>query len=157
MSCWKYKHDCLETPPEGYFGFVYMIVARHSSNLPAEMHGKVYVGKKQFSFSVKKKLSKKARVGTRKRVTRVQKDSGWLNYWGSNKELIADVKKYGEENFIRRVLSLCKSKAELSYWEVYHQIDQEVMFENSYNGWISCKVFKKTLNGTDRNTDVATC
>lgn len=145
-NCWTYKGNCLESPPEGYFGFIYIISVKYDSSLPKEMKGKVYVGKKQFTYSVKKKLSKKARQTTRKRVTKVQKDSGWLNYWGSNKELIADVKKYGEDKFIRRIVQFCKNKSELSYYEVVHQIDQNVMFSNSYNGWISCKVFKKTLN-----------
>lgn len=144
MSCWKYKGKCLEEQPENCFGFIYMIVAT-SKSLPKEMQGKIYVGKKQFSYSVKKKLSRKARAGTRKRVTKVVKNSGWLNYWGSNKELIADVKLYGEDCFSRTIIKLCDNKTQLSYWEVFHQIDQEVMFNNSYNGWISCKIFKKQL------------
>lgn len=146
MSCWTYKRECLKKQPENYFGFVYLISVKYDDDIPVELQGKVYIGKKQFSYSVKKKLSKKARVGTRKRVTKVQKDSGWLNYWGSNKELIQDVKKYGEDKFIRRILLLCKNKSELAYWEAYYQFDYDVMFSNSYNGWISCKVFKKTLN-----------
>jgi hypothetical protein len=146
MSCWKYKKECLEEPPSGYFGFIYMIYGKYTDKLPKELQGKIYVGKKQFTYSVKKKLSKKARKTTRKRVTKVQKDSGWLSYWGSNKELISDVKKYGEDCFERVILELCKNKSQLSYGEVYHQIDKNVMYENSYNGWISCKVFKKFLN-----------
>lgn len=140
----------MEEQPEGYFGFIYMISVKYDKDLPKEIQGKVYVGKKQFSHSVKKKLSKKARKTTRKRVAKVTKDSGWLNYWGSNRELVADVKKYGEDKFIRRVLMLCKNKAELTYFEMFHQVDQDVMFANSYNGWISCKVFKKNLH--DGNT-----
>ena len=144
MSCWKYKGKCLEEQPDDAFGFIYMIVA-NGNKLPPELKDKIYVGKKQFSYSVKKKLSKKARVGTRKRVTRVSKNSGWLNYWGSNKELIADVKKYGEDQFSRFIIRFCENKSQLSYWEVFHQIDQDVMHVNSYNGWISCKIFKSTL------------
>ena len=53
-------------------GFVYMII-NHSNN-------KKYIGKKLFTKSKSYQKNKK------KRKTRVSSD--WLNYYGSNKELI---------------------------------------------------------------------
>lgn len=140
-DCWlDLNGKCLYTAPEGYFGFVYLI-----THIPS---GKIYVGKKQFAYSTKKKIGKRfiKQTKTRKRVERVQTDSKWLEYWGSSKELLADISLYGKENFKRQVLCYCLSKAELTYYELKYQIDYDVLYVNSYNGWIKGTVFKTTLN-----------
>lgn len=141
-NCWLYQEGkekviCLETPPEDYFGFVYKITNT--------INGKIYIGKKQFTFKVKTKLSKRARKNTRKRVQVKTIDSKWINYWGSSKELLEDIKKLGKSNFKREILAFGKNKAHLSYLEVYFQIHENVMLNPSYNNWISCKVFKNQI------------
>lgn len=136
-SCWVYQEKCLEEAPEGHFGFIYIITNK--------LDGRIYVGKKQFTFRKKTKLSKKARVGTRKRVNVTRTDSGWLNYWGSSKALLADIELLGKENFKREIICFAQSKSRLSYYEVAQQIEHEVMFVPSYNGWISCKIYKNKL------------
>lgn len=139
-NCWiEIKTGkCLYEPPEGYYGFTYLIVN--------EQNGKIYVGKKAFTFNVKKKLSKKARKGTRKRVEVNKKDSGWLSYFGSSNELKEDIKVFGEGCFTRYILDFCKSKTELSYMEVKQQIVYRVLEVPSYNNWISCRVYKRFMN-----------
>ena len=139
-SCWYYGSKCLEEAPEGYFGFIYMI-----TNL---LDGRIYVGKKQFTYKKRTKVSKKARkaAGTRQRVITGRVDSGWQGYFGSCVPLKADVKELGEDNFKREILFLCNSKAELTYMELKYQIEKRVLFTPSYNGWISGKVFKSTIN-----------
>lgn len=136
-NCWKFQEKCFEEAEENQFGFIYCI-----SN---KIDGKVYIGKKQFTFRKKKVLSKKARIGTRKRVEVSRVSSNWQNYWGSSKSLLEDIAKLGKHNFERTILKFCKNKSELSYWEVYYQIQYEVLFKPSYNGWISCKIMKNRL------------
>lgn len=140
INCWIdiSTGKCLYEPPDGYYGFTYLIVN--------ETNGKIYVGKKAFTFNVKKKLSKRARKGTRKRVEVNKKDSGWLKYFGSSNELKEDIKIYGEEPFTRYILDFCKNKSELSYAEVKQQIIHRVLEVPSYNNWISCRVYKRFIN-----------
>lgn len=138
-DCWTYQGDCLSIPPPDIFGFVYLITNK--------LDGRIYVGKKQFLHKTKTRLSKRTikATKTRQRVVRGTKDSGWLTYWGSCKELTADIAKLGVENFSREILGFYRNKAELAYYEVLYQIQLKVLFGISYNGWISCKIFKNKL------------
>jgi len=132
----------MKRQPLEYYGFVYRISVADSEDLPKEIRERIYIGKKQFTYNRKRRLSKKKRKETGKRVIREQVDSKWLGYFGSNKQLIEDVKIFGEKYFKREILHLCYSKAQLSYYEVKEQIGHNVLSINSYNGWISCKIFK---------------
>lgn len=148
QNCWLHNKICLEVPPEGHYGFVYQITVQKDKSIPKELWGKVYIGKKAFTFSTKKKITKKVikETGTRKRIERGTKDSGWQNYFGSSVKLKADLEKYGKENFKREILCFCKSKNELAYNEVKYQIQYDVLHQNSYNGWISCKIYRDKIN-----------
>lgn len=139
MNCWLYNNDCLTEPPEGFCGYIYLI-----TNL---LDKRIYVGKKQFAILKKTRVSKRTRkkTGTRKRVNFQKVDSQWLDYWSSSIELQEDVKKLGEENFKREILTLCKSKAELSYSEGYYQYKYDVLHKPSYNKWIFVRVRKANL------------
>ena len=136
-ACWLWQEKCLETIPEGMFGFIYLITNK--------LDGRIYVGKKQFTHKKRTVLSKKARVGTRKRINVSQIDSGWKNYWGSSKSLLEDIKQLGQHNFSKEVLMFCTNKSQLSYYEVVNQIGYKVLERPSYNGWISCKIYKNKL------------
>lgn len=139
---WLLNGKPMKRQPSEYYGFVYRITVSDSDDLPKEMQGKIYIGKKQFQYKRKKRLSAKRRKETGKRVERSLVDSKWLSYFGSNKQLIADVKNFGEKYFKREILHLCYTKAQLSYYEVKEQIAHNVLSINSYNGWISCRIFK---------------
>lgn len=141
-NCWIYNGKCLYTPPEGFYGFVYVII---------DDQGKNYWGKKAFTHSQKKKITKKVikETKTRKRVEKIQKDSGWLEYWGSSKFLI----EYLDEKPIRRlestrhIVKLCKDKASLAYWETKTLIDNDVLFrDDCWNGNIAGKYFKGKIH-----------
>lgn len=122
------------------FAYIYLI-----SNL---IDGRIYVGKKQLSFSKKKKLSKKAKKlpeNKGKRVTRVLVDGGWETYWGSCKELTEDIKKLGQHNFTKVILQTVYNKAQASYYELVWQIKLEVLTTPSYNGWLKATVYKNRL------------
>ena len=140
MNCWLLQNDCLESPPDNTYGFVYCIINKRD--------GRIYVGKKAFTFRKKKVLSKKARLvaNTRKRTAITAVDSKWQKYWGSSKPLLEDVKTLGEKNFERRILGFARNKSELSYLEVHWQIQMKVLHVPSYNGWISCKIYRKHLS-----------
>ena len=109
---------------------------------------KFYVGKKAFFHNKKKKLTKKElaeQTGPgRRSTTKVEQvDSGWRNYWGSSKELLADVKSLGEDKFEREILRFCSTKKQLTYYEIHYQIQYAVLFTDSYNDNILGKFYRK--------------
>jgi len=152
MSNWLYNDDgskiaIAEDFSTDKYGFIYKI-----TNLET---GKYYIGKKAFFHNKKKKLTKKEiaeQTGPgRKATTRVdQVDSGWKLYWGSSKELLADVKKLGEDKFERLILKFAKTKKQLTYYELESQILHNALFDNtSYNDNILGKFFKKDFVTTE--------
>lgn len=118
---------------EGYASFVYII-----TNLET---GKKYIGKKIFKSIQRKKIKGK----TRKK--KVEKDSGWKNYYGSNLELLADVEKLGADKFKREILKLCKTRGTASYYEAKYQMQHEVLEYPDlwYNQWVMCKVHRSHI------------
>lgn len=134
-QCWTYQGKCLEKAPDGWYGFVYCIT---------DDQGKKYWGKKAFSHRVKKTLSKRARVGTRKRVKVEQVDSKWLGYWGSSKQLLEYINDRGStEGFRRDIVKLCEDRQSLTYWELTTLIMNGVLFrDDTWNGNILGKFFK---------------
>jgi len=142
---WHLDDGSLDEFPEehatGYYGFTYII-----TNLETN---KFYIGKKAFIHNKKKKLTKKeiaehTGVG-RKPTTRVDKvDSGWKNYYGSSKELLADIKLLGEDKFQRVILNFAKNKKQLTFLELREQIVNNVLFvDDSYKDNIAGKYFRK--------------
>jgi hypothetical protein len=142
---WHLDDGSLDKFPEehatGYYGFTYII-----TNLETN---KFYIGKKAFIHNKKKKLTKKEiaeHTGAgRKPTTRVDKvDSGWKSYYGSSKELLADVKLLGEDKFQRVILNFAKNKKQLTFFELREQIIHNVLFiDDSYNDNIAGKYFRK--------------
>ena len=142
---WHLDDGSLEIFPEQHatehYGFVYII-----TNLETN---KFYIGKKAFIHNKKKKLTKKEiaeHTGAgRKPTTRVDKiDSGWKSYYGSSKELLADVKLLGEDKFERVILHFAKNKKQLTFLELQEQIIHNVLFtDTSYNDNIAGKYFRK--------------
>lgn len=128
--------------PEDWFGFVYKIINKENNRF--------YIGKKVFWNNRKTKLTKKEiaeQTGPGRKPTHkvVTKESDWLTYWGSNKDLLADIQELGMDNFERKILTLCKSKKELTYWEMHYQCKEEVLLVNAYNDNILGKFFTQDL------------
>ena len=90
--------------PTEHFGFVYLV-----TNLTT---GRMYIGKKQFKYHLKKK------VKGRKNRKHVKINSGWQNYTGSNKKLTKDIKDQGIKTFSFKIISLHSTKGDLHYAEV---------------------------------------
>jgi len=126
---WFYNGEYYDTIGD-YVGFVYLITN--------QTNGRKYIGKKNFYFTKTRTVK-----GKRKR-SKVESD--WQDYYGSNKELQADVELLGKENFKREILKLCKSKGEFGYYEAKYQFENNVLEEdNWYNTWIMVRVHKKHL------------
>jgi len=134
---WLFNGETLTTVPDSVIGFVYEITNNET--------GKKYIGKKLFTFGKSKQVK-----GKRKKI-RVESD--WKEYYGSNKELLGDIEKYGVDKFNRTILRLCKTKGECSYWEAKLQFDSNALElpELFYNTWIMCRIHRKHLKtGKDK-------
>lgn len=131
---WEYKNkEFDENLIEDNVSFVYIIFNA--------LNDKKYIGKKSFYF--KKVLPKNSKRSRRKHL-KVQSD--WKDYYGSSPELLADIEKLGKENFHRRMLRLCKSKGEASYFEAKFQFETDaILSEEYYNSWVQVKVRKNQL------------
>ena len=139
---WKGRE---EINPEKYFGFIYKITNKET--------GKFYVGKKVYWHNKKKKLTKKQLAelpptpGRKPTHEVVRVESDWKTYWGSNKQLLTDIKQYGEDKFECWIFKQCLTKKQLTYWEIHYQCKEEVLISSnkSYNDNILGKFFTKDL------------
>jgi hypothetical protein len=110
------------------FGFIYEITNKITN--------KKYIGKKQCISKFKRKPLK-----GKKRNRIDYKESDWKFYTSSSNDLNDDIKKYGKENFIFKILKVCGSKWALAYFEIKEQLDKNVLFdENYYNGIINVRI-----------------
>jgi hypothetical protein len=139
---WKGRE---EINSEKYFGFIYKITNKET--------GKFYVGKKAYWHNKKKKLTKKQLAdlpptpGRKPTHEVVRVESDWKTYWGSNKQLLTDIKQYGENKFECWIFKQCLTKKQLTYWEMHYQCKEEVLINSnkSYNDNILGKFFTKDL------------
>ena len=122
-----------ENDVKDHFGFVYLITHNQS--------GRKYVGKKFFT------KSKTKQVNGKKKRTRVKSD--WEDYYGSNKELLDEIKINGRENYTREILHLCSSRSTCSYHETYEIFCRHALLSDSYyNAWVYCRIRKDHLKNT---------
>ena len=135
---WFYEDkifDPVEYSYENLAGFVYLITDLNNN--------KKYVGKKNF-WKIHKLRPLKGKVNKR----HSKKDSDWQTYYGSNEKVKLLVEEEGEKRFKREIIKLCKTKGEMSYYEMKEQIDREVLFkEDYYNEFIGGKIHSKHLKG----------
>jgi hypothetical protein len=125
--------------PEDVFGFIYL--------MKNNMTGKSYIGKKQIYSERKTKITKKEQLVTgnkRKKFKQVKKESDWLTYNSSCKEIHEEIKQ--GQTFEKIILQLCFSKTELTYLEVKYQFMYNVLESDEwYNSNILSKFFKGKL------------
>lgn len=140
MNPWYYKGRKFkdELIPETAVGFVYQMIAT--------IDGKAvcYIGKKNFYSNRKKKLGKKelAKItDKRKKKYIMTKTLSYKNYYSSNTELKKIAKNGGRIS--RRILRICFSKTELTYYETKYQFKFEVLEKDNYlNGNILGRFYK---------------
>lgn len=145
---WNYKKKPvfnIEDIPdyENVVGFVYKITNKIS--------GKFYVGKKSFYSVRKTKIGKREKAETKTRKTFKQKvrESDWKTYTGSSEELLKDLEDMSILNFEFEMLEISYSKKYLSYAEIKHQFLENVLANDSYNGNIMGKFFRRDLQLAD--------
>jgi hypothetical protein len=115
---------------EETFGFIYEITNTITN--------KKYIGKKQCFSRIKRKPLK-----GKKRNRIDSKESDWKSYTSSSNDLNEEIKKYGKDKFVFKILRTCDSKWALAYFEIKEQIDKEVLFKDEYfNGIINCRIGK---------------
>jgi len=108
--------------PEGGVGFIYMMTAIIDGRSVA------YIGKKNFFANIKKKMGKKAlAMSTDKRLKKYTRElkPDFMRYYSSNK-ILKDAHK-AEVQIKREILRICYSATELTYQEVKHQFQYEVL------------------------------
>ena len=129
---WTYEGKGVIDAPVGAIGFVYVITN--------EIDGRQYIGKKSL---LKAKIKKS---GGRNKRLKVQSD--WREYWGSNKELLADIQYYGETNFTKKILCWCKTKGDCNYLELKEQILHGVLEHPNkyYNNYIGARIHRNHLS-----------
>ena len=119
-----------EMIPEGAVGFIY--------EMTTIINGKAYgyIGKKNFFSNTKKKLSKKnlPTDKRKKKYVRVSKTS-YHNYYSSN-EVLKQAHKDGVR-ISRRMLRICMTKTELSYWETKYQFIHGVLESDQ---WLNANI-----------------
>jgi hypothetical protein len=135
MSEWTYNNKPFNSDMiEDYVGFVYEVY-----DTEAKMK---YIGKKKFWSKVTRPPLK-----GRKNKRRSVKESDWRSYYGSSEEVKQLVENTGEWRFKRKILRLCKSLGEMSYYEMKEQIDRDVLLkpEEYYNAFVGGKIHRRHL------------
>ena len=128
-----------------WIGFVYIIKNHHP-----ECEKCYYLGQKKILKRVKRKT---LQGKTRNRIT--YKDNDVQKYWGSSKELLSDIQKYGLDYFSREVIELCDSKFHMTYAELDWQMKCNALMDSkSYNGIINCRLSRIPANFKDCNRDI---
>lgn len=103
MPPWIIPDQYLDDDLSRFDGFVYVI-----ENLRT---GRLYVGRKFMKAMVRGVL----------------REAPWRKYWGSSKELTADIEALGHDAFRRTVLIFCETKADTVFREIEEQFKREVL------------------------------
>lgn len=123
----KLPEDFEDNPP---LGFIYRITDT--------VLNKDYIGKKQIT-RIERKPPLKGKVRKRK----VVKQTDWKTYTSSCNQINRAIETRGKDDFKFEILQFVDTKWELAYFELYHQIQENVMFrEDSYNGIINVRLSK---------------
>ena len=141
MSEWTYNNKPFNTDMiEDYIGFVYEIY-----DTEAKM---TYIGKKKFWSKVTRPPLK-----GKKNKRRSLKESDWKSYYGSSEVIKELVENTGEWRFKRRILRLCKTLGEMSYYEMKEQLDNDVLLKPKkyYNAFVGGKIHRRHLNHLIKN------
>ncbi len=88
-------------------------------------------------------MAEQSGPGRKATTKKVQKESDWVTYWGSNKEILAEIKSNGNLAFQRDIIKIVNTKKELTYWELHYQCQYNVLLVDSYNDNILGKFFKR--------------
>ena len=134
---WLYKDkeiNSIDDMPADTFGFVYLVTHTPS--------GKKYLGKKQL-------ISNRTLppLKGQKKKRKIQKESDWKTYYGSQAEIKTLVKESQDMlEFVREIIIFTSTKKQLTYFETKLQFVNEVLENDEYlNSNILGKFFRKDL------------
>jgi|TARA_R100000081_G_C4813497_1_gene172985 hypothetical protein len=135
--------------PENTFGFIYLVTHKPTN--------KSYIGKKVLYHTRKQKIGKRElqrlekAVGRRPSYKLVVKESDWLNYYGSQKEIKNLLLEGKKDEFERIILKLSPSKKLLTYYEVKFQMIYQVLEkpDEFFNDNILGKFFTKDFEDVE--------
>ena len=145
---WIYKNNSIEDItqfPNNTFGFVYMTTHKPT--------GKSYIGKKVLFHNQKKKLGKKELaaltgvVGRRPSYKLIVKESDWMTYYGSQKDIKQLLLEGKKDEFERIILQFAPTKKSLTYFELKYQMIYQVLEkpDEFFNDNILGKFFTRDL------------
>lgn len=132
---WYYNEEEFTSDQIGEFiGFVYEITDL--------VDGRKYIGKKKL-----KSTTRLAPLKGQKRKRIVIKESDWKSYYGSSNEVKSVLDEFGPDRFARKILRLCKTTAEMSYYEAKTQIENDVLIrpKEYYNAFVGMKIHRNHL------------
>ena len=129
---------------EDYIGFVYEVTDK--------TNGMKYIGKKKL-----KSTRTLAPLKGQKRKRKIVSESDWKEYYGSSEEVKALVKEFGPERFSRRILRLCKTTAEMSYYEMKVQMENDVLLKPKefYNAFVGGRINRSHLKHLHIGVDIS--
>jgi len=149
---WTYKNKKIGDItqfPENTFGFIYIVTHNPS--------GKSYIGKKVLYHTRKVKIGKRELeklqgvVGRRPSYKLAVKESDWLSYYGSQKEIKQLLLEGKKDEFERTILKICSDKKSLTYFEVKYQMIYQVLEkpDEFFNDNILGKFYTRDLINTE--------
>lgn len=121
-------------------GFTYVITDLEN--------GKRYFGKKLFVTTRKLPPLK----GAKRRRTKII-ETDWRDYWSSSDLIKSLVVEHGPIRFKREILTLCKSRGQMSYEELKLQVTNEVLMkpDQFYNQFIGCRIHAKHVRKIEKH------
>jgi hypothetical protein len=133
---WTYQNQpfSIDDCPEEVLGFIYIVTHKES--------GMKYVGKKQIR-TLRKLPPLKGQKRKRKKIV----ETDWKKYYGSSERVCDIIKEEGAMSFSREIIKLCKTKAELGYFEMKYQIENDVLIKPNeyYNAFVGGKIHRNHL------------
>ena len=143
MSEWTFNNKPFDSDViKDYVGFVYEVY-----DTQTEMK---YIGMKKFWSRVTRPPLK-----SRKNKRRSLKESDWKSYYGSSEVVKELVENTGEWRFDRKIIRLCKTSGEMSYYEMKEQLDNDVLLKPKeyHNAFVGGKIHRRHLNHLIDNND----
>lgn len=133
--------SCLDSLPKEAYGFIYLIINKTNN--------KKYIGRKNLYSERTVSLNKKEIAALEnkrlKKWKTVIKQSNWLDYTGSCKELNEDIAL--GNTIEKQILVVCFSKREMSYQETKQLFVNEVLEkEEYYNNNIESRYFRGNIS-----------
>lgn len=145
---WKYKKKLihkLSDIPNQYSNCDDLQIIYRIKN---KVTGKMYIGKKILFNRTKVRLSLKKRkeLKTRKIYEYRIKESNWMKYYGSSKDLNDDLSILGPDKFEREILEFVQGKKKATYRELVWLVKENAIISNDYyNSNILGRFFKKDI------------